>query len=112
MEWEPARYGGQGGWWGECFCWGWGVPLQAWTLLVLLQGQTRSAVCWHMVLKACELLCLLDPALPALSVSSHFSPFLSFSPWEGGHSYGHGTGPRAQFVTGSWTPCLLPGTLS
>lgn len=30
--------------------------------------------------KACKLLCLLDPAL---SVSFHFSPFLSFSPWEG-----------------------------
>lgn len=58
-----------------------GVPLQGWTLLVLLQGQTPTAMRWHVVLKACELLCLLDPAL---SVSFRFSPFLSLSPWEGG----------------------------
>lgn len=78
MEWEPAWYGGWGGWWGEHSCWGRGFPLQVWTLLV--QG-AYTAMCWHVLLKAYELLCLLDPAL---SLSFRFSPFLFFSPWKEG----------------------------
>lgn len=55
--------------------------LQGWaSVLVLQQSQTPSATHWYVFLKACKLLCLLDPAL---SVSFHFSPFLSFSPWDG-----------------------------
>lgn len=41
---------------------------------------STSATHWCMFLKACELLCLIDPAL---SVSFPFFPFLFFSPWNG-----------------------------
>lgn len=44
---------------------------------------------WHVVLKACELLCLLDPALS-------FFPFLFFPLFLSmgrGHPYRHSTGP-------------------
>lgn len=81
--WNGTQHGmeGSGGQWGECSHRGSGVLLWGWaSILVLQQGQTPSPVCWYMLLKACELLCLLDPVL---SVSFHFSPFLSFSSWDG-----------------------------
>ena len=56
------------------------VGFRCGSVLVLQQSQTPSATRWCVFLKACKLLCLLHPAL---SVSFHFSPFLSFSPWDG-----------------------------
>lgn len=60
------------------------LPPQLWGPSVGLgqhfDAPAKSNTQCNMFLKACKLLCLLDPAL---SVSFRFSPFLSFSPWEG-----------------------------